>query len=104
MENKNYEKTTNLIIKSVIGGWQSMLAFIITGISEAIILAILNIPMLFVLEAVKVPMVVQWIVLDIISAIVLLVFIFIGWAQSKLIGIFMFIMNLFILMMLIMAN
>lgn len=104
MENNNYKKSSNLIIRSVIDGWQTMIVFLFVGIAEAIAMGVIGLPIMLIMNAMKASLVLQWGVLYVIMFIIFSVFSFVGWTQSKFIGIFMTIMNIALFVLVIMSN
>lgn len=104
MENNNYEKSTNLIIKSLIDGWQTMLVFLFVGLAEVAALVIIALPIMFVFDALHAPMPVQWFVMYLLLLIIFIVFSFIGWAQGKMVGVFITLINIIFFIVAIIAG
>lgn len=93
MENDNYEKTANSIIKGAISGWETMIVFLAIGFAEVIAMLIILIPILLILTVLHVPELAQWIVMDVLLVIGGLIFSAYGWSQSKLIGFLITLIN-----------
>lgn len=104
MENNNYKKTANSIIKNTIDGFESYIVLLFLGFGEVISMAIIGLPIFLLLDHFHSPMLLQWIFAYVLVVIGFLFWSAVGWTQSKFIGMFMTIMNIVLLVLMIISN